>query len=74
MLQVHHYLYIDLLARKCRPETAWEQHYEKTHAQHLVGLVRALFERASEGQQSGGGSSHRRSLHEGGIPNLTSIT
>ena len=32
----------------------------------LVGLVRALPERASERQQSGGGSSRRRPLHGGG--------
>ncbi|MFZ0222427.1 MAG: hypothetical protein WAM42_12150 [Candidatus Nitrosopolaris sp.] len=32
----------------------------------LVGLVRALSERASERQQSRGGSSRRRSIHGGG--------
>src|SRR5262245_19146441 len=32
----------------------------------LVGLVRALPERARERQQSGGGSSSRRPLHGGG--------
>src|SRR5207249_9293933 len=32
----------------------------------LVGLVRALPERASERQQSGGGRRRRRSLHGGG--------
>ena len=44
-----------------------EQHhgqYETTHGEtSLVGLVRALSERASERQQSGGGRRCRRSLH-----------
>jgi catechol 2,3-dioxygenase-like lactoylglutathione lyase family enzyme len=40
-------------------------HYEKTHAEHLVGLVRGLPECPAERQQSGGRSSIRRPLHGG---------
>src|SRR5207249_607634 len=41
--------------------------YEKTHGKHLVGLVRALSECASERQQFGGGGRQRRSLHGRGL-------
>ena len=40
----------------------------------LVGLVRALPERASERQQSGGGSSRRRPLHGGGPSGSSPMT
>src|SRR5262245_24175001 len=47
---------------------------EDARSASLVGLVRALPERASERQQSGGGSSSCRPLHEGGPSGSSSLT
>lgn len=52
------------LAELLRDTSEHHDRYEKTHAQHhLVALVHALLELASEWQQSGGGSRSRRPLH-----------
>src|SRR6516165_9709573 len=47
---------------------------ENARRASLVGLVRSLPERASERQQSGGGSRLRRSLHGGGPSCASSMT
>ena len=67
----------DLIARGVEVSEVF--HYaggpsEKAHADHhLVGLVRALPERASERQQSGGGGGRRRPPHGDVSSDLTGV-